>query len=87
MKQMFKYHPNVWELGIFKQSQSKKNFPECECCGNPTEFFVDYIYAKDNVSCICPECVSSGKAADKYQGCFIADSESHKIKDEGMSGI
>ena len=43
----FKYHPNVWELGVFKHSRSKKNPPKCECCGTPTEYYLNYIYADE----------------------------------------
>ena len=75
----FKYHPNVWELGVFKHSRSKTNPPKCECCGTPTEYYLNYIYADEEPSCICPSCVASGQAADKYNGCFIAESEYSKI--------
>lgn len=39
-------------------------------------------FADDIVSCICPDCIASGKAADKYNGCFVAHSEYRKIKGE-----
>ena len=77
----FKYHPNVWKLGIFKQSK-RQHLPHCKCCGNPTEFYLNYIYAKEEVKCICPECVASGKAAERYDGCFIAESEYDFVRDE-----
>lgn len=78
----FKYHPNVWELGIFKHARSKKNPPHCQCCGRPTEYFLNHMYAKEEVSCICPECVASGKAAEKFDGCFVAESEYSLIDSE-----
>ncbi len=78
----FKYHPNVWKLGVFKRSRSKKNPPLCQCCGNPTEYYLNYIYAKEEVSCICPACVASGAAAEKFDGCFVATSEYDKINNE-----
>ncbi len=78
----FKYHPNVWKLGIFKHSRSKKNPPLCACCTKPTEYYLNYIYATEEVSCICPSCISTGAAAEKFNGGFVSKSEYKKIEKE-----
>ena len=70
----FKYHPNIYDsekvLGgvVFGENI-------CQCCGNKTEVYVSRMYCKENVNCICMECVASGKAAQKYDGDFIQDAE------------
>ncbi len=81
----FKYHPNVWELGVFKHARSKKNPPLCQSCGNPTEYYLDYIYADEEASCICPACVASGAASEKFNGCFVAESEYSLIDQEAYA--
>lgn len=76
----FKYHPNVWKLGIFCRAEGR--LPVCECCGTPTEFYLDGMYAEEDVSCICPRCVASGRAAKKFDGTFIEGAEDDLVNDE-----
>lgn len=76
----FKYHPNVWKMDVF--SKSNDGMKICECCGKPTEYFLEFMYCEEDVSCICSECVASGKACEKYKGTFIQDAELDKVHDE-----
>ncbi len=64
----FKYHPNPLETEAFIQTDSPVT---CDCCGNLTKIYYESpFYAVENVDCLCPECISSGKAAKKYDGEF-----------------
>jgi len=80
----FKYHPNAWELGIFTEAEEGHK-PNCQCCGKPTGFFLDMIYAEEEVECICPACVASGEAARKFDGAFIQDAEENLVDDEAKT--
>ena len=76
----FKYHPNVWEQEVFSKSASG-SMETCQCCGKETEYFLENMYTAENIDCICPECVASGKAADKFKGQFIECAEVNKVDD------
>lgn len=39
------------------------------------------MYCIDDVHCICLECISDGKAAEKFEGVFIQDAESGLVSD------
>ena len=64
----FKYHPDPMKTGAFKQGATSK----CNCCDKETDiwyqnpFYTEY----DSVNCICPECISNGSAAIKFNGEF-----------------
>ena len=79
-KIQFKYHPNVYELDIFFKAEEGE-FPVCECCGRETEYSYERIYAIEEVNCLCPECIASGKAAEKFDGTFIQGAEDDKVDD------
>lgn len=79
-KIQFKYHPNVYELDIFFKAEEGK-FPVCECCGRETEYSYEMMYCVDSIDCLCPECIASGRAAEKFDGSFIQDAEDHKVND------
>lgn len=76
----FKYHPNVWEQDVFSKCQDG-SMAVCQCCGRETEYFYESMYTAEDVDCICPECVASGKAAEKFNGDFIQDAETDKVDD------
>jgi len=80
----FKYHPNVWEQEVFKTNKdgSKR---ACQCCGVETEYYLDTMYTAEDVDCICPECVASGKAAKKFNGSFSQDAETDKVNSESAT--
>ena len=63
----FKYHPNPIETGAFLTGEPHK----CDCCGNDTNtWYESPFYSEKEVSCICPECISNGCAAKKFNGEF-----------------
>ena len=64
---MFKYHPNPIETGTFKTNETVV----CDCCEQETNTYYDGIfYSRENVSYLCPLCISSGKAHEKFNGTF-----------------
>ena len=69
-KIVFKYHPNIYEDDILI---NKKGV--CECCGKEVEHYIEQMYSAEEVECICLECVSNGKAAEKFDGSFVQDAE------------
>ncbi len=75
----FKYHPNVWNMDIFSQNADGQ-LSICQCCRKSTKYFLESMYCKENINCICPECVKSGKAAERFGGTFIQDAEVDKVK-------
>lgn len=43
----------------------------CDCCGKTTQIYYEGpFYAVEDIDCLCPECISSGKAAQRYNGEF-----------------
>jgi uncharacterized protein CbrC (UPF0167 family) len=75
MLPVFRYHPNCAENGAFTKAEPDKP-AICQCCGNQTEYYYGaMIYAVENVDCLCPECIASGAAAEKFDGTFIQDAE------------
>lgn len=74
----FKYHPNIWNMDIISKSEKGQI---CQCCGDKTEYYLERMYCKENVNCICLKCVASGRAAEKYDGTFIQDAEFDKVND------
>lgn len=77
-KVFFKYHPNVWEIGVFSKSVNGE-IVTCQCCDGKTEYYLEKMYCKEDIECVCPECVASGKAAEKFNGTFIQDAEIDKV--------
>lgn len=64
----FKYNPNVDDLGIVKHINRI-----CNCCGKKVDEYIDSMYCKEKVDCICIKCIASGEAAKKFDGTFIQD--------------
>lgn len=64
----FKYHPNPLETETFIQADT----PEvCDCCGKSVQiYYAGPFYSIESIDCICPECISSGEAAKKFDGEF-----------------
>lgn len=77
----FKYHPNVWDLNVFAES-SESDMKVCECCKKPTKYYLQMMYSRENVECICPKCVASGEAAERFDGSFVQDAEVAKVSNE-----
>lgn len=70
----FKYSPNCFENGVFKKAEPDEPVI-CECCSKRTQYYYEGIYAEDEVDYICPWCIASGAAAEKFDGEFIANAE------------
>lgn len=80
----FKYSPNAYDIDIFYHAEDG-NFPVCECCGKPTEYSYETMYSTETVDCICPECIATGRAAEKFDGEFIQSAEDDKVNDDKKS--
>ena len=75
----FKYHPDPIKTGMFKKDQPAA----CECCGKNTEiFYVGPFYSVEDVERICPDCISSGAAAEKFDGEFQDPMSLAKVSDD-----
>ena len=69
----FKYHPDPFATGTFCRMDEPVF---CPCCGQETSIiYAGPFYSKDEVNYLCPHCIASGAAAEKYSGEF-QDSES-----------
>ena len=67
---VFKYLPDPLGSGIFKDDAKAK----CDCCEKQTAIYYDGpTYAKDNIRTLCPVCIHSGKAAEKFNAMFQQD--------------
>lgn len=75
-KIVFKYHPNVYNNDIIENKNGV-----CRCCGKEVSEYCNTMYCVDDVHCICLECISEGKAAEKFNGEFIQDAESNLVSD------
>ncbi len=72
----FKYSPNIQMIGILKNEKGI-----CQCCRKEVSQYYPTMYCREDVNCICLECIKSGLAAEKYQGQFVQDAESDKVSD------
>ncbi len=69
----FKYHPDPLKTGSFQRVDEPA---VCPCCGEKTlVIYTGPFYAIDDVEGLCPGCIASGAAAEKFDGAF-QDSES-----------
>lgn len=67
----FRYHPNPLETGAFEKAEKPVL---CDCCGEPTRiFYGGPFYAIEDVEQLCPACIASGAAAEKFDGQFQDD--------------
>ncbi|WP_010497214.1 CbrC family protein [Paenibacillus elgii] len=63
----FKYHPNAYRLGLFKQGPERR----CTVCSRDTNYvYSGPFYCIDDVDTICPWCIHDGQAAQKFNGTF-----------------
>ena len=64
----FRYHPNPLETGAFEETEEPVL---CDCCQNPTRVYYESpFYSIEDVDYLCPACIASGAAAQKYHGEF-----------------
>lgn len=69
----FRYHPDPIRTGVFTVSEKSV---KCDCCKKATKIFYDApFYAEQDIDCLCPDCIATGKAAQKFDGEF-QDAES-----------
>ncbi len=66
----FKYHPHLYE-----GDEVSFQHGVCECCGQEVDAYIDLMYCRADVNCICLNCVASGAAAAKFHGDFVQDAE------------
>ncbi len=64
----FKYHPNLYlsDMVTFETNV-------CNCCGKKVHAYISHMHTRFKVTCICLDCVASGKAAEKFDGYFNED--------------
>lgn len=62
----FKYNPNVYSTEYVVKEKGI-----CQCCGNEVDGYVGTMYSKENVECICLNCIASGKASEMFGGGFV----------------
>lgn len=63
----FPYHRDPVASGSIRRSDGP-----CECCGESRGFLYDgVVYSTYRVENLCPWCISSGAAADKYDAEFF----------------
>lgn len=66
----FKYHPNLYTNEIVTFANGK-----CQCCEKKVNAYIETMYCKECVDCICLYCIADGSAAKKFDGFFIQDAE------------
>jgi uncharacterized protein CbrC (UPF0167 family) len=65
----FKYHPDPISTGSIEESNES-----CDCCGKKTGYIYSAsFYCIENIRALCPWCIASGEAAEKYGGQFNDD--------------
>lgn len=66
-KYIFKYHPAPLKTGALKNDKTVV----CDCCGKQTDvYYTAPFYSIETVNYLCPDCISSGAAAKKFNGEF-----------------
>ncbi len=66
----FKYMPNPIQANIFETGE----IVVCDCCEQEVEiYYTGGIYAVTEVEYLCPSCIHSGQAAEKFDGEFQQD--------------
>lgn len=64
----FKYHLDPIGTGAFHQGEERT----CDCCRRKTNIWYElpFYTTEDDIECICPVCISTGEAAEKFEGSF-----------------
>ena len=70
----FLYSPNCYVDDAFDKAGDGDE-RTCGCCGVKSTYYYRGFYSRENVDWLCPECISSGRAAAKFDGSFIQDAE------------
>lgn len=76
---MFRYHPDPFKSGVFHNDKQMR----CECCEQLSDVYYDGgIYCIENIEILCPDCIASGRAAEKFDGYFVSNAEGDSISDQ-----
>ncbi len=63
----FPYHRDPQASGSLRRTDDA-----CECCGQSRGVLYDgVVYTRSKVKALCPWCIASGAAADKYIAAFF----------------
>lgn len=74
----FKYHPDPIKTGAFERCGPCR----CQCCEMLTDIRYSFpFYVTADVDCLCPECISNGKAARKFNGEFQDPGNAGEVSD------
>ena len=74
----FQYHPDPLGTGAFQQGEPHT----CGCCGKQSDIWYESpFYSRTRVECLCPECIASGAAAEKFSGEFQDCASTDKVSD------
>ena len=67
----FIYHPDPFGTGAFHKSDKAVI---CDCCNKHVHVYYDGpFYSEDEVECLCPQCIATGRAAETFSGVFQDD--------------
>ncbi|MFS9025165.1 CbrC family protein [Streptococcus australis] len=68
----FRYHPDPLATGSFKEGEPKT----CPSCGEDhTVYYALRPYCVEELRHLCPTCISTGRAAQKFEAEFIQDAD------------
>ena len=68
----FIYHPDPLATGAFVEGEAKV----CPSCGKKSNVYYNLLpYCIDNIENLCPFCIASGLAAEKFDAEFVQDAE------------
>ena len=74
----FRYHPDPLGTHAFLQGEPR----EGQCCGKMTDTWYEQpFFSMDDVDVLCPQCISDGTAARKFDGDFIDAASADKVSD------
>lgn len=78
----FKYHPDPLKTEAFKTDKAVT----CGCCGLATGVYYDKWFYSSNLGSeydvnFCPECISSGKACERFGGEFQCSDNVDDVSD------
>lgn len=74
----FKYQPEPLKTGIFMNDKTVV----CDCCGEKTDIYYEgTFYSVKDIEYLCPWCIESGKASEKFDGEFQDRASCDKVDD------
>ena len=80
----FRYHPDPLATGSFKEGEPKT----CPSCGEDhTIYYALRPYCVEELRHLCPTCISTGRAAQKFEAEFIQDADWQGVMDKEKDQI